>query len=483
MPTEPIPLHMGMVVSPDDFRIDDYLPELRDVFVDKNGYVHKRFGLISFATTVINRIIGIYHWKSQSVVVAVLRRDTNNDVFTITEAGVSTGRGATDETDSASVVTFVDWGSDLYFCVGDDIHTLNSSLTYSELGDADIPATCENITLLDKYLIAAKNASGEFHFSDVGAPTAWSGNYAEAEVEQDYLVRAEAKNQRLYLFGKKTIEIWYDDGATPFVRIPQGIIHVGLKEKLSLTWVDYLQTFVWISDKHEIFMLKGLQAVPVSKELTQRLESMLGTLQANMQLFSAAIEGVPLLFIHYIWAGSNDYTLVYDFQNGLIYDWSEWLGSSYSAFHGSCYTYMDGATKACHLIGDKSGGGIYEIASNHKDDFGNTIRSRIRSVGTDRSHPGAWKRCKALHFRMKRTADVSPSNPTSISLSLRYRDNGSPTWTTARTVTLSATAADGTDFIGKTRRLGRYQTRQWEIVIDDSVPCCLLPVLEDFDYL
>lgn len=492
MPIEPIPLHKGMLADSSESRIAEstevdevssYSPKLIDCMVDKNGYIHKRFGLSEFEDLgTSGRVHALYHWKPQSVIVAASTA-TGNDIFTVTEGGTATGRGDTDDVFYFKPATFVDWGDTLYICLGADIEKLTDAFAFSTLGDADIPSVCDDITSLDQYLIATKQNTGQFHFSEVGTPETWGGDFATAEAEQDYLLRSVARNQRLYLFGQNTIEIWYDDGVTPFVKSPQGLIHSGLRSSMALTWSDYLNTFVWAKNPLNIVMLKGLNAVPISDDLSKYLDVLLYSTQINLNIFSAEIEAYPLLFFE-MRGLSQSPVVVYDIRTGLIYEWHYYdsANTQYDTFRGCSHTFVNGASDTFHLMGDRANGKIWKLSTSYKDDSGDTIRSLIRSPSIDRGYNDSWKYCKKLTFRLKRTADVAAGNPSSISLSVRYRDNGSVTWSTARTITCSAGAVNDTEYFARSTRWGRYKSRQWEIVIDDSVPCCLLPVLEEFDY-
>ena len=65
-------------------------------------------------------------------------------------------------------------------------------------------------------------------------------------------------------------------------------------------------------------------------------------------------------------------------------------------------------------------------------------------------------------------------------LLVKYRDNGATGWSNEKTVTLQQVG--NTEFRGKLTRCGSYFSRQWQFVLSDAYPLCLVSVEENFDY-
>jgi hypothetical protein len=65
-------------------------------------------------------------------------------------------------------------------------------------------------------------------------------------------------------------------------------------------------------------------------------------------------------------------------------------------------------------------------------------------------------------------------------MSFRYRDNGSQTWSTPRTITVEENST--TELVAVERQLGRYFSRQYEFTFDEATGIALVSVEEDLDY-
>jgi len=102
----------------------------------------------------------------------------------------------------------------------------------------------------------------------------------------------------------------------------------------------------------------------------------------------------------------------------------------------------------------------------------------VRTASIDHDTIGIKKFSNRLVFRLKRSNVVSEAS--NVTMTVRYRDNGSTTWKTERTVTLSKVG--DTAYRGTLTRMGSYYSRQYEFILSDDTPLVLVYVEEDFDY-
>lgn len=130
------------------------------------------------------------------------------------------------------------------------IRTGSSTLIYNGVTLTDITANMENgqtMALLNNQIIY-QGLGNRFSVSDPGDPTTVNGlNYAAAEAVGDDLKQVIAFNERIYLFGERSIEIWYNTTVNnpPFERITQSTTtSVGAASAFSAATSDQALYFV-----------------------------------------------------------------------------------------------------------------------------------------------------------------------------------------------------------------------------------------------
>ena len=128
------------------------------------------------------------------------------------------------------------------------------------------------------------------------------------------------------------------------------------------------------------------------------------------------------------------------------------------------------------LIGDHSNGKIYKLDSTNYQDNGSTLKTLIRTNHINRGTEDIRKACHKLTFRLKRTNVSEEADIKNILV--RYRDNGSTTYKSERTVAVGQVG--DTEFRGETYMLGSYYSRQWEFYITDNAALTLVSVEESY---
>lgn len=470
MPIADIPIHLGMVKAVDEVGLKTHSQAMVDVYVDEMGSVNRRPGLASFVNLGTSAAVdGLFWWPTQSMAIAI----SNGNTYKITASDGTFSQISGDSFATGTRVKFADWGTHLYAANGANIKQISTSAV-ANLADADAPTTVTHPVILDKYLIGNEGSSGNFHWSDVNAPTTWSANSAEAEANLDNLVAMDVRNLELYLLGAKTLEVWYDDGSTPFIRMLQGFVERGTVAPYSFEWCPELSTFLWMDQNRQVVALEGRTVTPISPSMTKYIHGFSTVNDAVGDYFE--ITGRPYYILAFPTEGKS---LVYDFRSKQWYEWGYWNSGSavYERFRGNCYCLAEGWNFA--LVGDRANGRVYKMQSGTYTDNTDTLRSLVRT-GHINHNTSEWKRSKYLRFRIKRT-EVSPG-ASSLTMLLRYRDNGETSWSNQKTITVSALANE-TDYQATITRLGRYRSRQWEFVLTDDAALAIVQVQEEFDYL
>ena len=148
---------------------------------------------------------------------------------------LTTSSGPVSMADNGSVVFVVDGTNGYTWTIG--------SSTFAQVSDGDFyPA--DQVAFIDGYFIFNKTGTQQFFISDLNAVTFDALDIGTAEGSPDYLRGLAAIEQKLFLFGKQSIEVYYDSGATfPFSRIQGAVIETGCIAAFSIAKLD---TLYWL---------------------------------------------------------------------------------------------------------------------------------------------------------------------------------------------------------------------------------------------
>lgn len=225
-------------------------------------------------------------------------------------------------------------------------------------------------TVLNNQAIYDSGTGQGFDVSDVGKPLTINGvNNAQAESESDALVIPYAFRETLYLFGDKTIELWWNSGQgnPPFDKIQGAVIKMGLEAKYSVADnPDYI--FFLGTDNQFHTLTGGASSVdtPISTPAMAKIiegysvkNDCIGwTMQLEGQWFYVAT--FP----------TEDVTWVYPIGG----EWFEWGSSLHGRIRANSYVNIFGK----HLVGDFESGKLYELdAETYTDADEEIIRTRI----------------------------------------------------------------------------------------------------------
>lgn len=470
MPIIKLPINQGMIKAVDEVGLVTHGAAMMDCFIDELGNVNRRPGLTELCDVGSSRVDGLYWWDEQSWVIVV----SGGNTYKITDASGTYVQITHDDTDweSNKKPFFANFATALYGANGGKIKKIPNSGNVADIADADAPTSVTHVADLDRYLLANEDGTGNFHWSDVNAPETWGGNYAEAEARREDLEALLVENLEIHLLGKKTLEIWHDDGTTPFIRLLQGYIPSGTISPYSFVWCDFVKSFVWLDQRRKVVQLKDRTPVPLSITMDKYIQGFTSVTDAIFDYIEAG--GRPYLICNF---PAEDKTLVYDFISTNWYEWGYWesVTSTYSRFRGNSFCIAPDWNLS--LVGDKANGKIYKFDTTAYDDEGDTLRTMIRTAHYDHGSMLKRKFSNSLTFRVKRTNVVSEDS--TPDLLVKFRDDGATTWKNEHTISLQQVGE--TEFRGFIAQLGSYYSRQYQLVLSDAYPLCIVSVEEDVD--
>lgn len=304
----------------------------------------------------------------------------------------------------------------------------------------------------------------QINVSNYLAGATWSAlNYVLRTGSADLTTNLAVQNGLLYIFGQKSIEVWYNAGNLnfPFARVNNATIGLGLLAPYSV--VKFYNTLMWIGADDrgyaQVYMMAGTNPVRVSNFAA---EQYLGTWPAAAWPYVSAYgyqeAGHTFYAIKFL---SQTYVptqeLVYDLTTGL---WHEriYVGAWPIAF-ASAPGFASGGP---NFVGDGTAGKIwYQGITYPNDGTGNAI-TYIRTAPhvSDRGH---WM--KYPYFEIY--GQFGAANPV-----LSYSNDGGITF--GESFTLTQAANQGTPAAVPTykryyqRQLGRSRDRVFKVTITTS---------------
>jgi hypothetical protein len=344
---------------------------------------------------------------------------------------------------------------------------------FNQVG-SNSPDYNHSVVSLDNYLIqGTKDTPTFFKWSDVNDALTWTTtNLASAMGRPDQLIRVDVLNRQLYIFGRDSIEIWEDDGVSPFSRITNGLVERGVRWPGDVCRVGDTFYFRCTYDRR-FYRIKGTEfevlECPFDKELAP---------------FTAPLSGYMTSFIHdgetflsyylpsfgtYVyntetddWFKMSSYTGVNDAETSVPIIASEY------AFHKRSFlvTYEEGNYLSC-LVPTYYQDSYSPVGTKN---FPVEVKTGHLDYGTSK-----LKRSKELRIRMKRGGSAVAGTAY-----ITLLDDNTTTYG-PYAIDLGATADPYCIF--KLPRLGIFRTRQYTITAEGDFPFMLVDAEEDIEVL
>lgn len=319
-----------------------------------------------------------------------------------------------------------------------------------QITDPDFPGA-SSVTYQDGYLIFTVPNTGEFFISALLEGMDYDAlEYANAESKPDDVIRVFSDHREVWLFGKRTTEIWYNSGNAdfPFERISNAALERGCAAKRSVAKMD--NTVFWLADDLTVRKAEGYNPRRIS---THALEKEIKKFNYEEAIaWAYTDEGHSF----YVLTFPGEATFVYDASTGL---WHE--RESYGVKGWNATTYCNAYGK--HLVGaDK----ICELDLDVGEDDGKPLVSLAISVpygdNTDVVHT-----MPRFQLDIEAGVGLATGQGEDPQIMLRFSDDGGRTWSNE----IWETMGKGGDYSHRAEwtRLGSFRQRVIEISISDPV--------------
>lgn len=386
---------------------------------------------------------------------------SGTDLYEITSAGVATSRGSLLTT--SGTVTMDENGTQLAICDGTYVYIFTySTNAFARVTDADLPSS-GTLCFLDGYFVVSKNSSGAFYISSLYDGTAWDAlDFATAESSPDDLVRVFNAIGQLWLFGKKTTEIWSNVGGSgfPFERINGAKIETGCLAAHTVVSLD--NSVFWLGRDNKgsgiVYRAQGFKPERIS---THAIEYKIQQVADATNLIAYTYQQDGHVF--YVLTGQGlDTSLVYDITTQQWHERAYLNASGEYEVHLS-NSYMFAFNK--HLVGDRTSGKVFEMSMEVYADNGDAIKRK--RVFTHIGDEGKRFRANSLRVDFERGVGLSSGQGSAPVAILRVSKDGGRSYSDEYSCSIGALGVRMPSC--SWNRLGLFEVLTAELTITDPV--------------
>lgn len=474
MPIVTIPFGNGTYRNVYDTELNDKNVITDNGYVDEAGYLRGRPGLEIFqditSTLGISSypINSLWYWPHKDCLLcvaygSVLKINYESGYITVTKL---TGSDLLLNS-TASITSSGDYA---FICNGGKLNYTDGATTVSPISDTDCPTVVTHVAWMDGYLLACGDNSNKFYWSDVNTPLSWNAlSFASGASNADYINALHCFNQEIYLFGRSSLEVWSNDGVTPFSRVTGGAYNVGCLAPHSIVFGD--QDIYWLSDKGRIVKFSQGRIDIVSTPYDREISSFATV--SDCRAYSATIAGNHFLVFVF---PSAQRTLVYSVSHDKWHEWSYWNKQTGQRENWIGANFLWIPSWNLYLVGDRRSGIIYQASSDIYDDAGDPMRV-VQLTGHIDYGTREPKRSEQIWLRARR-GETDIGREANLMLSINDDNRGF-----GREKTFSLGNIGERDIVIQVPRTGIFKTRQYRLSIADPVPVAIGEAQENITLL
>jgi hypothetical protein len=399
-----------------------------------------------FCTANAGRLFAVVNTK----LVEMFANGTTVDRGTILSSGV--GRvGIMDN--NANLLMLVDGPNGYQYDLGTNVLTVV----------ADFPGG-ETVAYQDSYFIFNVPNTQTFYITGQNTTTVDPLDFSSAEGAPDILLNVISDHRNLWLFGSRSIEVWFDSGAElfPFARIEGAFIPHGLAAQYSPVKAE--NTLCWLGrddqGKDVFWRASGYTPQRISTHAVEQAIQRYGK-TSDCTGFSYQQDGHSFAVWNF---PTGNATWVYDFATNLWHERA--YTGDFALERGRPELYAFAFDQ--HVVSDYASGKVYAMTPTALDDDGRVI-TKIRSA------PYLSDELKNL-FVSQVTIDIQTGTaaadqpePTCM---LQWSDDGGQTWSNEHWRGLGLTGQARKRVIW--RRLGHTRQRIFRWTMTDRIPVALV---------
>ncbi len=297
-------------------------------------------------------------------------------------------------------------------------------------------------------------------------------NPLTAEARGDKLSVLFTAFQEIYIWGSEGLEVWQDDGATPFSPIQGAFAEAGIEGPYAYGKIDNnIFSLCVIEGKRVVIKMNARSPQIVSEPIARILSELTQVSDTFCDIIS--VGGIAVALFSF---PTDNQAWGYDYKNDTWLRWGYYNPNTgdHNRFLGqhSCFA----KTWNKHLIQSRIDGKIYELDRNVFTDNSVPLVTYRRTGWIDR---GTWKRKRINQLFLK--GKTYPKGVTTSMMTMRWRDDGNPIWSTPMDISLNPDLQG--NFVVPLNRMGIYRSRQYEFRLTDNVDMVLIGATEDVEVM
>ena len=342
----------------------------------------------------------------------------------------------------------------------------------TEITDSDLESPYFVDHLNNQWIFGNDGTTGRWMTSDAGVPSSVSGlNIATAESKGDVLYRPYVFKQQLLLFGRRSMEPWWNtgNGNPPFDRQEGGIIEKGLGANYSIAHSD--ESLYFLGDDLKVYQFTGGQSLPVSTDGIGDAIQSYGTVDDCI----GNVIQIGNQDIYIMQFPTESVTWAYSQQKNFWFQLSS--GTQYGAYDGQSYAFFDGSWYV-----SESSGKISKLEKElFSEDTSTFIRERITKSYDSEAFgvSGMEVFWNSLNIRCTTGEGLSTGQGSDPLLMVYYSDDDGRTW--EGHFTLSLGQLGDYQQSPEIHGLGSSYRRKWRFRVSDPVNFNLFEIKANVD--
>jgi hypothetical protein len=310
-----------------------------DGYIDSQGFFNRRPGLSTITSISADSYgppTGIQYWSTFNTNIVFFE----NKLYTLDSSNVITYRGDLSThsgSTSARVYTSIAriTGQEVMVCSrGTDMDVYNPvthSITHIVPSVSGAPSNVLKTQYMDGYVICQVTTGNRFYWSELDDPTTWNPlDFAEAITVADDIKSIVVRNGKLYIFGEQSIELFQNDGVSPFSRLDGGQENVGT---LASESVINTESGIFFLDSNKRVVRMNESGMEILSGQVDKLIETFAVLsdayfhQININGKSFLLCFFPSAGVRNYWDGGigTGFCLVYDINLKLWGEWTSWI--------------------------------------------------------------------------------------------------------------------------------------------------------------
>ena len=320
-------------------------------------------------------------------------------------------------------VSMVDNGTDIILVDG----TLNNGWTINLATNAFAQITQagfyggNQVNYVDGYFVLNYIGTREWYISLPNTTTFDPIDYASTTGFSDTLIGIGITRRYVYLFGKITTEIWFNQGNTtfPFGRLPGSFMQYGCAATNSIAQMDGELYWVAQSPQGQAFICKTANfAANIISTFAINNELQSYPTLADAIGYTYELNGH---FFYVVTFPTANKTWVYDLSNQQWNEWN-WIDNNggFNRHRSNCFAFAYGKL----IVGDWENGNLYAIDQDNYTDNGQVI-TRVRTFYQMEDDGANRVRYRSFISEME---SGNGYNNQSVNVSLRFSDDRGKTY-------------------------------------------------------